>query len=188
MPGYIRRRDHSQVAVGLLVLLLVAMAWWLEDRWLLPSGWQTPPGQLATGEHEVQRVIDGDTIVLRQNRLRVRLQGIDTPETVQPNTPVEPWGPEASDYTKQFIADADGLVRIEINGETVDRYGRHLAFVWHEGRLLNEELVRQGLARAKTTFDFGQAMKDRLRQAQDDAQTAKRGIWGKSLSRLVSGP
>lgn len=183
MPGHIRRRDNARILVGVAVLLLVVLGWWLEDRWLQPPGWQHPPGELTAGEYKVSRVIDGDTIVLRHNQTRVRLQGIDTPETVRPNTPVEPWGPEASDYTRRFINEAEKLVRIEINGETVDRYGRHLAFVWHEDRLLNEELVRQGLAHAKTAYDYGQSMKNRLRKAQNEAQKAKRGMWSNASTQ-----
>lgn len=177
MPGRIHRNRWPQAIAYLMILLVFVAGWWLEDRYLEPAGWQRPRGQLSTGEYAVQRVIDGDTIVLVQNNLRVRLQGIDTPEMVRENTPVEPWGPEASDYTKQFIADSNWRVQIVIDGEPVDRYGRHLAFVWHDGRLLNEELVQQGLAKAKTAFDFSQPMKERLRQAQLQAQAAQLGIW-----------
>jgi micrococcal nuclease len=78
------------------------------------------------------------------------------------------------------MKNANWRVRLVIDGETVDRYGRQLAFVWHEGRLLNEELVRQGLAHAKTGFDFSKAMKDRLLQAQQEAQESQRGLWDPS--------
>ncbi len=143
-------------------------------------------GQLTSGRYVVERVVDGDTIILEQNQLRVRLQGIDTPETVKPNTPEEAWGREATEYVNQFLQSADWQVRLEIDGEPVDRYGRHLAFVWYEQRLLNEELVAQGLARAKTTFDYSQSMKQRLRAAQLSAQTAKRGLWQASSDAAES--
>ena len=162
----------------MLLAILVAAGWYFETYFLAEPGWQRPLGQLTPGEYLVERVVDGDTIVLKQNQLRVRLQGIDTPETVKPNTPVEAWGKEATAYAEQFLRDSNWRVRLEIDGEPVDRYGRHLAFVWHDGRLLNEELVYQGLAKAKTTFDFSQAMKQRLRAAQADAESSRRGIWG----------
>ncbi len=177
MPGHIRRKRWPQAITLFLALLMFMGGWWLEERYLKPSGWQRPLGQLASGEYDVQRVIDGDTIVLKQSNLRVRLQGIDTPETVKKNLPVELWGPEASDYTRQFLEASRWRVRLEIDGEPVDRYGRHLAFLWYDGRLLNEELVQQGFAHAKTDFDFSQSMKKRLREAQYRAKAAHRGIW-----------
>lgn len=177
MSGRIYRKSWPQSLALVFAALLVVVGWWAEEYVLAPPGWQRPLGQLVPGDYYVQRVVDGDTIVLRQNKLRVRLQGIDTPETVKPNAAVEAWGEEASAYTRQFLEEADWRVRLEIDGEPTDRYGRHLAFVWHGDRLLNDELVRSGLARAKTTFDFSQPMKQRLRAAESEARAARRGIW-----------
>lgn len=123
------------------------------------------------------RVVDGDTLLVEGVPERVRLQGIDTPETVKENAPVEPWGPEATAFTKAFIAAAGGRIRIEVDGEPRDRHGRFLAFVWHEERLLNEELIRAGLARAMLRYSYGAAKKSRFRAAQREAQAAARGIW-----------
>ncbi len=181
MPSRLRRRRTPKVVGVVFVAALFVIGWWVETRFLAEPGWQRPLGQLTPGQYVVERVVDGDTLILEQNQLRVRLQGIDTPETVKPNTPEEAWGREATEYTQQFLQAANWQIRIEIDGEPVDRYGRHLAFVWHEQRLLNEELVTQGLARAKTTFDFSQPMKQRLRAAQLAAQTAQRGLWQTNL-------
>jgi micrococcal nuclease len=134
-------------------------------------------GSLKPGMYQIERVVDGDTLILRDRRLRVRLQGIDTPETVKEDSPVEPWGPEASAFTKRFVSDANGMVRVEIDGEPLDQHGRHLAFMWHGKRLLNEELVREGLARATLQYDFSERKKERLRSAQREARRASRGIW-----------
>lgn len=177
MAGRLRRKNWPQLVVSISLVALFVGGWWFENAFLADSGWQRPLGQLAPGEYDVERVVDGDTILLRQNQLRVRLQGIDAPETVKPGAEVEAWGTEATHYVEQFLHDCQWRVRLEILGEPVDRYGRHLAFVWHEGRLLNEELVSQGLARAKTSFDFHQAMKQRLRAAEQEAKSAQRGLW-----------
>lgn len=177
MRDRLRRNRWPQFLTSATVVVLFLLGWWLETRFLAPSGWQRPLGELSPGEYDVERVVDGDTIILKVSQLRVRLQGVDTPETVKPNAPVEAWGRAAAAYTTSFLDDADWRVRIEIDGEPVDRYGRHLGFLWHDGRLLNEELVNEGLARAKTTFDFSQPMKDRLRAAQAAAQAARRGLW-----------
>jgi micrococcal nuclease len=88
---------------------------------------------------------------------------------------VEPFGPEASAFTKRFLA--GGQVRLQFDHERVDQYGRTLAYAWVGDKLLNEELVRQGLARAEMQYHYSQGMKRRFREAQDEARAAHRGIW-----------
>ena len=78
------------------------------------------------------RVVDGDTIVIAPDRV-VRLIGVDTPETVKPEHPVEPFGPEAAAFTRQFLA--GGTARLSFDRERVDRFGRFLAYVWDESKL-----------------------------------------------------
>lgn len=182
MSRRVRRNSWPRILVALAVLVVVALRAWQEREAFDPPAAQDArraDGSLEPGEYRVLRVVDGDTLLLEYARTRVRLQGIDTPETVKENTPVQDWGPEATQYTKQFVQDAGGRVRIEIDGETVDRYGRQLVFVWHQDRLLNEELVRQGLARAKLAYDYSEAKKQRMRTAQTEAETQERGIWSR---------
>jgi micrococcal nuclease len=177
MPKRISKDPRTQLVYVIVVLLFIGLSWWLEPY--LPKN-DVPtrsPGALDNGVYEVLRVVDGDTFLLKKDRLRVRLQGVDTPETVKKNTAVEDWGPEATEFTKQFITDANFKIDVTVDGEGVDQHGRHLAFVWHEGRLLNEELISNGLARAKLGYDYSQRMKDRLRSAQDRARRQKLGIW-----------
>jgi micrococcal nuclease len=154
----------------------VAIALVLIVQWMLNPPAASSPESLDEGIHVVRRVVDGDTLLL-ESGARVRLQGIDTPETVKENHPVEPWGPEASELTKQFIARAGGRVRLAFGQERRDDYGRFLAFVWNGEEMLNEELVRAGLARARLDYRYSGTMKRRLQQAQEEAQKAGRGIW-----------
>jgi micrococcal nuclease len=180
MTRRVYRNSKKRLLVALVVMLLIAIRAWSErDSFQQPDSQRSRPTDagLLTGECRVLRVIDGDTLLLEQAHTRVRLQGIDTPETVKENTPVEAWGPEASQYTKRFVHDANGRVRIENDGEAADRFGRQLVFVWHNDRMLNEELVRQGLAKAKLGYEYSEAKKQQLRAAQDDAQKHHRGIW-----------
>jgi micrococcal nuclease len=141
-------------------------------RAILPTA--GPPETLVEGVYHVQRVVDGDTLLLSDHS-RIRLIGANTPETVKPNAPVEPWGLEAKQFTQAFVA--DGAVRLQFDRERKDKYDRFLAYVWVGDRMLNEELIRAGLARAQTTFRFSAAMKNRFRRAEDEAKTAGRGIW-----------
>jgi micrococcal nuclease len=124
--------------------------------------------------HRLRRVIDGDTIIVAPDAT-IRLIGVNTPETVKPMHPVEPWGPEASAFTREFLA--DGEVRLTFDRERVDRFGRFLAYVWVDDRLLNEALLRSGLGRYEPQFHYSPTMKRRFRQAQQEAQQARRGIW-----------
>jgi micrococcal nuclease len=146
-------------------------------RYLFPGAPPPSPDHpLAEGIHRVVRVVDGDTIVIAPDSF-VRLIGVNTPETVRPEYPVEPFGPEASAFTRKFLA--GGTARLTFDRERVDRFGRFLAFVWVGDRLLNEELLRAGLARWEPHFNYSSDMKRRFRQAQDEARRQKVGLWSR---------
>lgn len=153
-----------------ILLLVVGLQAWRGCRW------EDEPAAVSSGSYTVRRVVDGDTLLLA-DRKRVRLMGVDTPETVKENTPVQPWGPEASEFTKQFVG--GGQVRLEFDRERVDQYGRYLAYVWVGDRMLNEELLRAGLARWEPHYHYNEQMKNRFRRAQREAQQAQRGIWSR---------
>ena len=143
-PRPYRREPRRALASGSSAALVVIWRIWRVEQ--APAG----PELLEEGIHVVRRVVDGDTLLLTSGA-RVRLQGIDTPETVREDFAVEPWGPEASQFTKDFIAHADNRVRLTFSLERNDRHDRFLAFVWNGERMLNEELVRAGLAQPGST-------------------------------------
>ena len=125
---------------------------------------------------EVSRVIDGDTLLLESGH-RVRLIGVDTPETKHPDRPVERLGEQASAFTTRLVG--DGPVRLEFDRERRDPYRRLLAYVYlPDGRLLNEELIKAGLSEAETRFPFRSDMKKRFTAAEEFARSAKVGLWG----------
>ena len=128
------------------------------------------------GEVRVKRCVDGDTLLL-EGGVRVRFIGANTPETKKPNWPIEPFGPEASAFTQRTIENAGNRVRLEADGDRFDRYGRQLALVYVGDTLLNEELIRQGLARAETQYRYSSEMKAKFQAAEYEAQKAQRGIW-----------
>lgn len=163
-------RDHRAVVIWLAGILVVL---W---RFVFVNNAPAGPELLEEGIHEVRRVVDGDTLLLTSGA-RVRLQGIDTPETVAEDRPVEAWGPEASTFTNDFVRDAGRQVRLTFSLERKDRHDRFLAFVWNGDVMLNEELVRAGLAHARLDYRYGSAMKRRLAAAQDEARREGRGIW-----------
>ena len=142
-------------------------------------------GPLTEGIWTVVHVVDGDTLDVADdvgNKYRVRLIGADTPEVVKPNTPVEPFGPEASNFTKWIIAEANYRVRLAFDGDQVDRYNRNLAMVYlqmPDGSevWLNELLIREGLARAQTQYRFSKGAKATFQQAEEEAKRAKKNLW-----------
>jgi micrococcal nuclease len=172
-----RPRRFALAAVWLALLALVAVRIWTGDATT------AAPAPLSEGLYSVTRVVDGDTLIVAGEQT-IRLMGVNTPETVKPDYPVEPWGPEASEFTRQFLA--NGEVRLQFDRERVDRYGRLLAYVWVGERMLNEELVRAGLATFEPQYHYAEAMKRRLRAAQDEARQAERGIWSSKNLPAVS--
>jgi micrococcal nuclease len=176
-----RRYWHEPRALAVLLVCIALLVW----RATATNERQPPPARLEEDMHTVRRVVDGDTLLL-ESGARVRLQGIDTPETVLENSPIEPWGPEASAFTKAFIADANERVRLTFSLKRKDRHERFLAFVWHGDAMLNEELVRAGLAHARLDYRYAPTMKRRLASAEQEAQRAKRGMWSNSLGVVGS--
>jgi micrococcal nuclease len=161
------RRYRSWLAWLVLIVLLVRAAW---------QARQTPPElPPAEGVYEVRHVIDGDT--LQAGDLRVRLIGIDSPERRRPDHPGEPWAEEATDFVKDQIERANDRVRLQFDREPLDQYKRHLAYVYVGDHMLNEELLRNGLARFRGEFRYSETMKRRFRKAQQEAQQNLRGIW-----------
>ncbi len=124
---------------------------------------------------KVTRVVDGDTIVLDGNE-RIRLIGVDTPETVHPKKPVEYFGKEASDFTKRMVEGKQ--VRLESYKRGSDKYGRSLAYVYLEdGTCLNAEIIKQGYGFAYTKFPFEKM--EKFRKYEREAREQKKGLWKK---------
>jgi micrococcal nuclease len=156
------------LVIGLVLCLLVASRYCSRDSADFSSD------ELAVGLHRVVRVVDGDTIIVAPDH-RVRLIGVNAPESVRPDHPVEPFGPEASQFTRRFLS--AGAVHLTFDNEREDRFGRLLAYVWVGDRMLNEELLRVGLARFEPHFRYSERMKVRFRRAQEQAQQERIGIW-----------
>lgn len=125
----------------------------------------------------VNRVIDGDTIeVNRDNELvRVRLLNIDTPETVDPNVPMECLGPEASDFLKDLLP-RGSEIRLEYDTEKADDYGRELAGVYLGDTLINAEVARAGYGVPMVIGENDRFYPD-VESAWDDAQSAQLGFF-----------
>ncbi|MDN4593830.1 thermonuclease family protein [Polycladomyces subterraneus] len=125
---------------------------------------------------KVVDVIDGDTIVVNLNgkNEKLRMILIDTPETVYPNKPKQPFGKEASDFTKKLLLNK--TVELEMDVQERDQYGRLLAYVYLNGQSVQEQLLMRGLARV-AVFPPNVKHLDEYRAIQDQAKQRKVGIW-----------
>jgi micrococcal nuclease len=133
-----------------------------------------PPGQAT-----IIAVSDGDTVLVDIDGVaeHIRLIGINTPETVKPNSPVECYGPEASHLTKSLLPKGT-VVRIERDVEARDGYNRILGYVYRldDGLFINLELARQGAA-VELTIRPNNAHEAEFHAAATEAQAAGRGLW-----------
>ena len=131
-------------------------------------------------EAQVTRVVDGDTIhvLIDGAEYRLRYIGIDTPETQHPTLGVEPFGPEASQANRDLVEGK--TVWLEKDVSETDRYGRLLRYVYVDDLMVNEELLRRGLARV-ATFPPDVKYVDRFLEIQRAAQEADRGMWSVDL-------
>jgi micrococcal nuclease len=139
------------------------------------------------------RVVDGDTLIVgdkmdKQKQYRIRLIGADTPEVVKSGTMPEPFGQEASDFTKRMIAESNNQVRIAFDGEQLDRYNRTLAMVYlqtPDGEVwLNELLIREGLAHARLEYRYSQTAKLAFAVAEVEARRNKRNLWSVDIEGI----
>ncbi len=142
-------------------------------------GDHTPASTVVVANATVDRVVDGDTVVvdIDGQRETVRLIGIDTPETVKPNSPVECFGPEASAATKALLPEGTP-VRLERDVEARDDYDRLLVYLHRsiDGLFVNLELVRTGYA-TLLTFPPNVAHVDDFVAAAETARAEGLGLW-----------
>lgn len=143
--------------------------------WIL-AACSAPEGPAPNGEWNVTvvRVIDGDTFEIDGGQ-RVRMIGIDTPESVKPGHPVERYGKEASEYTRKLLEDQQ--VRLVFDVELYDAYKRLLAYVYlPDGTFVNEKLLRDGYARV-LTIPPNVAHAKTFVAAEREAREQLRGLW-----------
>jgi micrococcal nuclease len=166
------RELWSRGQLGSLALLLIAACLILRP-WEGGGQDQGP----ASAEAFVARVVDGDTIEARIGaRLEdVRYIGVDTPETVKPDTPVQCFGPRASAFNHKLVEGR--RVRLIFGVERRDVYGRLLAYVYQGDRFVNAILVRRGLARS-LTIPPNNRFAPRFRGLELRAARRGRGLWG----------
>jgi micrococcal nuclease len=124
----------------------------------------------------VVRVVDGDTVDVSPGG-RIRLIGIDTPETVDPRKPVQCFGREASAKAHKLLDDKTIALEADPSQGERDRYGRLLRYIWlPDGRLFNLEMIAQGYAH-EYTYATPYKYQTPFKQAERTAREQNRGLW-----------
>jgi micrococcal nuclease len=171
-------RAFGRPSVASVVVLIVLVVLVLR-QWSAGDGDGGDERQLpSTLDAEVTRVLDGDTVeaTVDGREEDVRYIGVDTPESVKPDSPVECFGPEAAAFNRRLVEGEE--VRLELGEEQRDDYGRLLAYVRLGDMFVNAELLRRGYATILTIppNDEFAALFGRLER---EAAVAGVGLWGR---------
>jgi len=144
----------------------------------------TQIGQAGSGTNAfIKKVVDGDTVIAVLDsepgrEFKVRLLGINTPETVDPRRPVECFGKQASDFAKKLLQDKRVFLEADPEADEIDKYGRLLRNIYLADKTnVNALMVEQGFANAYLQFPLNQERKNQLRDLEAQAKQAERGLW-----------
>ena len=175
-----------------LCLMLAAVFIWLDHSQIIHSRHRPPKSEQQAKVLDFEKyhrktftvvnVVDGDTIDIdipdgRYGRTRIRLWGIDTPETKKPGAAVAYFGPEAAGSTSELALGEQVIVYLEEH-RTRGKYGRLLAYVrLADGRFLNEVLLNEGFAYADVRFRH--SLYNKYKQLESVARSRKKGLWEK---------
>lgn len=163
-----KRRILSEPLLVIAFLLGIVAVY---SVWTLTGGDPQGPWVLVT------HVTDGDTIGIGRGwrYQKVRLIGVDTPETVHPEKPIEAFGPEASAFTRQRLQGQRVHLAFEAHNLR-DRYNRLLAYVFlSDGTLFNAELVTEGYAQVRNPVPF--RYYEEFKRYEREARETGMGLW-----------
>lgn len=129
-------------------------------------------------EGTVTKVVDGDTIqvIVQGTKQKVRIIGINTPESVDPRRGVQCFGKEASTYAKEFLQGKAVRLESDPSQTNQDKYDRLLRYVWIGSMDFGKHMIEQGYAH-EYTYDVPYAYQADYQAAQQQAQIQKKGFW-----------
>jgi micrococcal nuclease len=180
----------NKLAAGVLSILVItlglqpsvqnelAQVFGVYEEW---SSRNTPVESKDKEQVLVNRVVDGDTIVLEDGR-KIRYLYVDTPETKKPGAAVYCFGPEASEYNKKLVEHKE-IVMVK-DKDPQDRYGRELRLIYLPGEdtskietSINAKIVNNGFARA-VSYSPNTTYKNNFQALEKIAQQQMKGLWG----------
>jgi len=168
-------------ATAIITLLSALFAIYITQQEYVPPYTQVSTVNQSESEdiYMVSRVVDGDTIEVTKKGVKekVRLIGVNTPETVDPRKKVECFGKEASAYAKEILIGKQVKLVTDDTQTRYDKYGRLLAYVYREdGLFVNADLIAKGYA-YEYTYRLPYLHQKEFKKLQDDARINKRGLW-----------
>ncbi|MCW2093462.1 UNVERIFIED_ORG: micrococcal nuclease [Rhodococcus erythropolis] len=141
-----------------------------------------PPALERGAAGQVVHVVDGDTAdvqLVDGPQIRVRVLGIDTPETVKPDAPVQCWGPEASQWAHQMLDGAQVRLVMDPAAGDVDKFGRSLRYITlADGTDYSVLAATEGMAREYPSYTKPLSKSADIVAAQTNAQSRQVGLWG----------
>jgi len=181
------KRRTQRLIISLVILAASLATYYIQQQHTQPQTPNTAAVQ-QPGYYKVTHVSDGDTFEVNMNGHTeiIRLIGVDTPESVKPNAPVQCYAYEASDFTKQTVTGKSVRLEADPAGDNRDRYNRLLRYAYlTDGTLLNQKLIEEGYGFAYLSFQFSKQADFAASQAR--AQDAKKGLWAVCQPTLSSG-
>lgn len=177
MASLLTLRQKRRLLSLLATFLLAGIIWVAQQQgWIDKPALPVPP---PPGTYAVDSFEDGDTITVDMNGTeeRIRMIGVDTPETQDPRVPVQCFGKAASEFTLKLIGENPVRLEADPTNTNRDRYNRLLRYVYlPDGRLVNAEIIKAGYGFAYTLFPFEKLEEFRAYEAQ--AREQNLGLWG----------
>jgi micrococcal nuclease len=134
------------------------------------------------GPYKVKKVVDGDTIdvTINDKTVKVRLIGINTPETVDPRKEVECFGKEASNKAKELLDKNEVYLEKDESQANKDKYDRLLRYIYLEDNTnVNLEMIKEGYA-FEYTYETPYKYQELFKKAETEAKDNNRGLWNSS--------
>lgn len=182
-----KRRITSTFGVSLLLIIFCTACTTFQDQPKKDSN----PEELVIQDRKVElyqvaRVVDGDTLVVNINDKdeKVRLLGINTPETVDPRKSVECFGKEASKKASELLEGQSVRLENDLAQLGRDRYDRLLRYVFLEdGTNVSEKLIREGYG-YEYTYEKPYKYQEKFKEAQKEAEQEKKGLWADGVCEI----
>jgi len=133
--------------------------------------------------YQVTRVVDGDTIVVNiaGQEEKIRLIGVNTPETVDPRRPVQCFGKEASNYAKTTLTGQNVSLEADPTQGDTDKYNRLLRYIFlPDGTNFNLKLIQDGYA-YEYTYKLPYKYQSQFKAAQKTAESSQKGLWAPAV-------
>lgn len=177
-----KRRTRRIIGAGLFLLIVFFYSQFFSTQ---PAQVPRPTDDRTLGESSnhstVTKVTDGDTIevVTGNQSQKIRIIGINTPETVDPRREVECYGHEASARAKELLLGNKVRLESDNSQQNRDRYGRLLRYIYlPDGSDFGLVMIREGYA-YEYTYDTAYAKQGLYKNAQKEAESQMKGLWGK---------